>query len=44
MPALISFDGDKRSIIYDATEEDEPIGILFTYVSLMPVEIDRIKQ
>lgn len=45
MPALISKDSDNfRTVRFDATTEDEPTDIPFTYVHLCPVEIQRIRE
>lgn len=45
MPALIYKDEkDTRTVIYNATEADEPLDKMFTYVHLMPIEIDKIKN
>ena len=45
MPAMIIREpDDSRTIIYDASEADEPVDKLFQYFNLMPVEIDRIKN
>jgi hypothetical protein len=45
MPSIVIREpDDSRTIIYDASEADEPLEKLFRYVHLMPVEIQRIKE
>ncbi len=35
---------DFRTVRFNPTEEDEPKDLLFTYVHLMPIEVQRIRE
>lgn len=45
MPSIVIKEpDDTRSIIYNASESDEPIDKPFTYVHPMPIEVERIQK
>ena len=44
MSLIIKHSEVEREIIYNASEADEPLDKPCTYVHLMPIELDRIKN
>lgn len=45
MPSIIIKESEEfRTVRFEATEQDEPTEVPFTYVHLMPIEVQRIRE
>lgn len=45
MLVLIAKESEEfRTVRFEATEQDEPLEVPFTYVHLMPIEVQRIRE